>query len=78
MSDVFLLMGFMVAVAFGLWLTLFAGLACFNSLGTYNIGGVPNRWYTKLATLLLAGAVCAYWWWLFSVAAPFEITYTAH
>lgn len=49
-------------------------ILAFNSLGKYNIGGVPNRASNRITTLLFGAIIGAFWFGLVSIA-PFSITF---
>lgn len=62
---------FIVGLIFsGLYLVL-----CSQTLPQYNIGGVPTKWYGKLAVLLLGVAIC-YGWVFILIYSPFTLTVT--
>ena len=64
--------GFLCVCAFLLYLTIVYVLLFLDTMGKYNIGGVPNTLTSKVITAI-AGAVL---WWLWTEAllySPFEV-----
>lgn len=54
--------GLFVMVCFNIWLTLIMLVISFNTLGKYNIGGIPNKNSYKFYTLL--GWIFIYFIWV--------------
>lgn len=69
----FEIIGFIATVGFFTWLTLAWCLIAFNTLGRYNIGGVPNTVKDKVLTIVLL-AVLALGWSAIFKNSPFQIT----
>jgi putative effector of murein hydrolase len=65
--------GFIFLFIIGLLCTAFYLLICSQTLPQYNIGGVPTKWYGKVATILLGFAVY-YGWELIFEYSPFTLT----
>ncbi len=62
------------ALGIGLcWLSAVTIAIAFNSLGTYNIGGVPNSIGEKIATILWIAFVVFLWYELL-IHAPFKFS----
>lgn len=70
------IIGFIFLFVMGLGGTVFYLLLCTQTLPQYNIGGVPTKWYGKVATILLGVAVY-YGWKLIFEYSPFTIAITA-
>lgn len=66
------IIGFLFLSFIGLCISGGYLLLCSQVLPKYNIGGVPSKWYAKVAVLLLGVVIIYGWIWLFS-AAPFTI-----
>jgi hypothetical protein len=69
------IIGFIFLFIVGLFGTGFYFLICTQTLPQYNIGGVPTKWYGKVATILL-GIAIYYGWKLIFEYSPFLITLT--
>ena len=67
------IIGWILCLAIMGFVSLAYGLAFFNNMGTYNIGGVPNSGAKRFVTLLFGGVLVVLWISLFK-AAPFTIT----
>lgn len=68
--------GWIVMFAIGLYIGLFVILTIGNMGGTYNIGGVPNKWWEKLLALIVFPVVYGYGvYYLIILTAPFSITF---
>ena len=70
------IIGFIFLFCLGLLGTGFYLLLCTQTLPQYNIGGVPTKWYGKVATILLGIAVYYGWKMIFEYS-PFTLTITA-
>ena len=67
------IIGFITCCLLLSWFSLAWLLAAFNTLGKYNIGGVPNTVKDRILTLVLLCIVIFFWCLLFD-AAPFSVT----
>ena len=75
MTAIFAIIGFIFCVALLGYFSLFVVMVCFNSLGKYNIGGVPNSFSTKLGAIVLV-AVTAFVWYSLIVYGPIDFGIT--
>ncbi len=64
--------GWIVYVVIMLYFTAASALISFNTLGKYNIGGVPNTVGDKLLNLAFNAAVLGGWYGVF-LSAPFTL-----
>jgi hypothetical protein len=62
------LIGFIFLFIVGVFASLVFLLLCTQTLGQYNIGGVPNKWPAKVGTFLLGIALVYAWVFLFACA----------
>lgn len=67
------IIGFIASLLLCLYVTLVWLLFAADTLGTYNIGGVPNSVVSKLVVLVLGALLYGGWVLLFE-HAPFTIT----
>ena len=67
------IIGFIFLFVVGLFFSAAYLLLCSQTLPQYNIGGVPTKWYGKVATLLL-GVALFYGWKMIFEYSPFTIT----
>ena len=65
--------GWVIYIVFMLYLTAVLAVVSFNTLGPYNIGGVPNTVGDKLLTLVFNAAVLGGWYGVF-LSAPFTLS----
>lgn len=66
--------GWLVLVVIGLQASVawfFLGLC--NTMGQYNIGGVPNKTSTKLTAGVIGLLIALYFYWLYTIC-PFTVT----
>jgi len=73
MNTIFTILGWLCFIVgwtsvSGMWLA-----TAFNTLGQYNIGGVPNKWYNKIIVILFLIPVCYGWYWIFFEVSPFKL-----
>ena len=64
--------GFIFLVVILLWITLGYVILFINTMGKYNIGGVPNTRGSKILTLIL-GVVLMEAWQQLLLVSPFEV-----
>ena len=76
MTVLFAVFGFLVCVAVVLAMTATWVVVAMNTLGKWNIGGVPNTWKDRTVTIAFLAFIVWEWYVLFSVS-PFTITITA-
>jgi hypothetical protein len=56
--------GLTVMLIFNLWLTVIMLVITFNSMGKYNIGGIPNKTIYKFYTLIGWLVLYFIWAWM--------------
>jgi hypothetical protein len=71
----FEILGFIATCAALLWATFAWLIMAWDTLGKYNIGGVPNSLGGKVFTLILLLALCFLWKMTFE-SSPFSIVTT--
>ena len=71
------IIGFIVCGILLIYFSLAWAAVAFNTLGKYNIGGVPNTYKDKIFTLVLL-CVLAFGWIALFENAPFTVTVAAH
>ena len=75
MLTVFSIIGFIVTCLILFTISIATVLVAVNTLGRFNIGGVPNSFVQKLVTLTFIAIVVLAWMLLLS-NAPFTISIT--
>jgi hypothetical protein len=68
------IVGFAALVILGGFLTSVYGLMFCNTMGEYNIGGVPNTWGDRIFTIILGIILGCYWWFIVYGHSPFSFT----
>lgn len=66
------IIGFLFLIVVLIYFTVSYFVVFLNVMGAYNIGGVPNTWKARIATLL-AGAALMWVWQEVLLVSPFEV-----
>jgi len=66
------IIGFIACFVLLIYFSLAWALVAFNTLGKYNIGGVPNTYKDRFLTLFILCVVVVLWIFLFD-SSPFSV-----